>query len=169
MSAATPVKRVVTLGYLVRDGALLMLRRPRPPNEGLWSPPGGKVEADESPEECLRREWAEETGLTPGRLELTGILSQYAPGHYDVVMFLFRVRGATGDLKEGDGGPLEWVPVAEIFDRPCPEADRRFTAWVLDDTLRFFRARFLQDEAGHVLDAVVYETIGLDPIRGQQA
>jgi 8-oxo-dGTP diphosphatase len=144
---------LVTLGYLVRDGRLLLLRRPRPPNEGRYSPPGGKTEAGESPEGCLRREFLEETGLTCGRMELAGVLTQVCPGHYDVVMFLFRILDATGELREGDGGPLEWVPLEEVWERPVPAADLLFGRKVLDPTVRFFRARFDQDPEGKVLEA----------------
>lgn len=144
---------LVTLGYLVRDGRLLLLRRPRPPNEGRYSPPGGKTEAGESPEGCLRREFLEETGLTCGTVELAGVLTQVCPEHYDVVMFLFRILDAHGELTEGDGGPLEWVPLDELWERFVPAADRLFGPKVLDPELRFFRAYFRQTPEGEVLEA----------------
>lgn len=152
-------KRGVTLGYLIRDGKVLLLERIREPNKGLWSPPGGKVEPCESPEECMRREYLEETGLTPGRMELAGYLTQFAAGSYDVLMFLFRILDATGEVVEGDGGPLAWAPVEDLATWPMPRADRLFTPKVLDPALRFFRARFEQTPEGEVLDATFYEEI----------
>lgn len=152
-------RKLVTLGYLVRDRRLLLLRRCRPPNQDLWSPPGGKAEAGESPESCLRREFREETGLEAGPMELGGILTQVCPGHYDVVMFLFRILEAHGELREGDGGPLEWVPLDEVFTRPVPEADTLFAPRVLDPAMRLFRARFLQSPEGRVLEACWHELV----------
>ncbi len=48
---------------VVRDGKLLMGRRTSQHGHGTWSPPGGKMEPGETPEETARRELVEETGL----------------------------------------------------------------------------------------------------------
>ncbi len=150
---------VVTLGYLVQDGKLLLLHRPRPPNADKWSPPGGKTEQGESPEQCLRREFQEETGLVCGTVTLAGILTQFCPDAYDVLMFLFRIHDVTGTLKEGDGGPLKWVPLGEVFKLPVPEADHLFGAKVLNPKVQFFRAHFLQSPEGKVLDPQWHEVL----------
>lgn len=46
--------------FIVHDGKTLLLRHRR---LGRWMPPGGHVDADETPEETARRECLEETGL----------------------------------------------------------------------------------------------------------
>ena len=56
-------------------GEHLLLLRAKPPNLGVWSPIGGKLETalGESPFECAVREVAEETGetiATPGALTI---------------------------------------------------------------------------------------------------
>ena len=60
----TPVVRCV--GGIVHDarGRLLLIRRGRDPHRGLWSVPGGRIEAGESPEQAVEREVREETGLS---------------------------------------------------------------------------------------------------------
>ena len=56
----------VAVGVLLRaDGAFLLTSRPEGKvYAGYWEFPGGKLEADESVEQALRRELQEEIGLT---------------------------------------------------------------------------------------------------------
>jgi 8-oxo-dGTP diphosphatase len=59
------------VGAVIHDptGRLLLIQRGHDPHRGLWSLPGGRIEAGESPEEAVVREVREETGLevVPGR------------------------------------------------------------------------------------------------------
>jgi ADP-ribose pyrophosphatase YjhB (NUDIX family)/N-acetylglutamate synthase-like GNAT family acetyltransferase len=47
---------------VVENGRLLLVRRANPPEAGLWSLPGGRVEPDEEPAATAARETLEETG-----------------------------------------------------------------------------------------------------------
>jgi 8-oxo-dGTP diphosphatase len=50
-------------GIVISDGQLLLMERWRP-GMHYFSIPGGGIEPGETPEECVRREILEETGLT---------------------------------------------------------------------------------------------------------
>ena len=55
-----------TLCYIEKDNKYLMLHRTKKENDenhDKWIGVGGKFEADESPEDCMRREVLEETGF----------------------------------------------------------------------------------------------------------
>tara|TARA_B100001093_G_scaffold372455_1_gene357396 strand:+ start:2207 stop:2713 length:507 start_codon:yes stop_codon:yes gene_type:complete len=72
---------------------LLLLKRIKAPNKGLWSPPGGKLimKMGESPVECAMREAKEETGLLldESDLDVFGYVSERGyegTGHW--LMFL---------------------------------------------------------------------------------
>ena len=63
---------------IIRDGRVLVARRARGPAYGIWTMPGGVVEAGETLAEALIREIAEETGMTVEPVALAG--------HREVVM-----------------------------------------------------------------------------------
>lgn len=48
---------------IVRQHDVLLIQRNRPPSEGLWTLPGGRLEAGETSEQCAMRELKEELGL----------------------------------------------------------------------------------------------------------
>jgi 8-oxo-dGTP diphosphatase len=57
---------VPAVGAVVVDpqGRILLVRRARPPAQGSWTLPGGKVERGETAEAAIVREVHEETGLS---------------------------------------------------------------------------------------------------------
>jgi 8-oxo-dGTP diphosphatase len=58
---------------IIRDGKVLIVRRPpRPPAGGLYTLPGGVVEVGETLTEAVRREIREETALTIEPVALAG-------------------------------------------------------------------------------------------------
>ena len=63
---------------IIRDGRVLLARRARGPALGVWTLPGGVVEAGETLTEALVREVAEETGM---RIEPVALA-----GHREVVV-----------------------------------------------------------------------------------
>ncbi|UOQ95280.1 NUDIX domain-containing protein [Halobacillus shinanisalinarum] len=52
-----------TIAFITKGDSLLMLNRNKASNQGLWNGVGGKMEAGESPNECIVREVKEEAGL----------------------------------------------------------------------------------------------------------
>ena len=72
-----------TLCYVEKDGRYLMLyrnKKPHDPNAGKWVGIGGHMEEGESPEDCLKREAYEETGLVLEQMEPRGLLPLYRTG-----------------------------------------------------------------------------------------
>jgi ADP-ribose pyrophosphatase YjhB (NUDIX family) len=57
---------------IIRDGKVLIVRRARPPAYGVFTLPGGVVEAGETLHEAIVREVREETGLVIEPLALAG-------------------------------------------------------------------------------------------------
>ena len=76
------------------QGEQLLLLRKKAPNQGAWSPIGGKLESatGESPFECAVRETAEETGhvITAADLHLFAMIAEKSyEGSAHWLMFLF--------------------------------------------------------------------------------
>lgn len=70
----------LTAGVVAVDVAqrVLLILRGEEPRRGMWGLPAGFMEADETAEECARRECLEETGL---RVALDGLYGVYSYHH----------------------------------------------------------------------------------------
>jgi ADP-ribose pyrophosphatase YjhB (NUDIX family) len=92
----------------VLDGKLALIRRALEPGRGLWSFPCGWVEADETVEECARRETLEECGLHIELGDLLGIYSYPAGSPLGpavgagIIVISFAARAASAELVPGD-------------------------------------------------------------------
>ena len=120
---------MTTLCYIEKDGAYLMLHRVKKQNDengGKWIGVGGHFEAGESPEDCMKREVYEETGLVPCEWSYRGIVTFVSDEFGTEYMHLFTVSRFEGALRECDEGVLEWVPVPLVNTLPAWEGDRIF-------------------------------------------
>ena len=139
-----------TLVYARRGDDVLVMRRNKAPNLGLWIAPGGKVELGESPYETARREMLEETGLAVEDLQMRGFCTEVSPSpDWHWLLFIFVTRTFSGelrpDLREGE---LAWLSVESYLnDVPIPQADAIFAPRVLEMEDGLFQAKFVYDDA----------------------
>jgi 8-oxo-dGTP diphosphatase len=104
-------------GGIVLDdaGRLLLIRRGRPPSQGLWTIPGGRCEPGETAPEACVREVAEETGLIVDVLRFAGHVERDGPdgSAYGIDDFVCTVTG--GSLRAGDDADdARWVRRHEL-------------------------------------------------------
>ncbi|MDQ6959851.1 MAG: (deoxy)nucleoside triphosphate pyrophosphohydrolase [Mariprofundaceae bacterium] len=105
------------------NGELLLLKRPDDVHCGsLWSFPGGKVEAGETPLDAAKRELAEETALTGKNWRLLGEY-QYTYPDRTLHFHLFGCDGLDSDTLNSTEAHA-WVPVDKLGGYPMPEANQ---------------------------------------------
>ena len=119
-----------TLCYVTRGDEVLMLHRIKKKNDlnqDKWIGIGGKVEGDETPDECLLREAWEETGLKLTSWKCRGVVTFLTNGQWEgEFMYLFTADGFEGELKECDEGQLQWVSRDFLNQLPKWEGDKIF-------------------------------------------
>ena len=97
------------------QGRLLMIKRGHEPGAGLWSIPGGRIEAGETDAEALVREMLEETNLVVrvgrllGRVQRPGLDGAVV----DISDYAATVIGGT--LRAGDdAAEARWVAAGDL-------------------------------------------------------
>jgi 8-oxo-dGTP diphosphatase len=115
------VLRPATYGIITRDDSILLCRLSQETMfPGYWTLPGGGLEFGEHPEEALKREIYEETGLTATHWDFLQIQSEvedYRGRTFHVLRFFYRVNDFSGNLRIEVGGSTdlcEWVQCADL-------------------------------------------------------
>jgi len=118
-----PGHLVPCVGAVVHDaaGRLLLVRRGRPPAQGRWSLPGGRVGPGESDEAAVVRELREETGLAVSVGRLLGRVRRPA-GTTQYLIRDYACQLVAGELRAGDDAAAAcWADAALL--RRLPTTD----------------------------------------------
>ncbi len=111
----------VDVAVFANDGTgphILLIRRKKPPFEGLWALPGGFVDIEEDLETAARRELEEETGLRVGRLRQ---FRTYGDPHRDprgrVITIVYSAHHPMVPPQSGDdAADARWFPLDRLPD-----------------------------------------------------
>jgi 8-oxo-dGTP diphosphatase len=120
----------VTAAVIERGGKVLIARRKKGDRfEGRWEFPGGKIEAGESPEECLRRELREELGV---EIEAPEYLCSvpFKTSGISIELMAFRTSLLAGEVRCHDHDVVRWVEPEHLGDFDLTEPDRLVVATV---------------------------------------
>ena len=85
-----PDPKVAVVVVIISNNKVLLTRRVNIPQQGLWTFPGGFVDAGEDPERAAERECLEETGLNVKVSGLVDVLSgQEHPRGADILIIYY--------------------------------------------------------------------------------
>ena len=118
------IMQTVIAAVMEKDGKILIAQRRRGDAlENKWELPGGKVEAGESPEECLRRELREEFNIEAEIGEFVGS-SEYDYRHMSIRLMAYRAHHVSGEFTLLDHEAIQWVLPLDLKNYEFSEADR---------------------------------------------
>jgi mutator protein MutT len=118
---------VVAAAVIEDQGRFFVTRRQKGVHlEGFWEFPGGKCEANESLEDCLRRELKEELGVdaTIGE-EVFTVTHDYPDRSVELHFLSCALRRSPVPLL---GQEMRWVASADLGSLSFPPADERLIA-----------------------------------------
>lgn len=121
----------VGVGVLLTDaGRVLLVQRTVPPGKGLWSLPGGFLDAGEDPRATAAREVLEETGL---RVSVGRVLDVFyngtGPGASIFLLYEAEYRG--GEPVAGDdAGNAAFFPRADLPDLAFASTAAAVRGWM---------------------------------------
>jgi len=116
----------VAAAIIFNQNLILIARRSNGKHlAGYWEFPGGKIEADESPEACLIREIKEELGIT---IKVNSFLTENIHHYAEKTILLkaYHCSFTGGQIQLNDHDQIAWVLPEQLKDYVLAPADIPF-------------------------------------------
>lgn len=114
---------IVAAAILIKNKKILIAKRRKNDFSGnKWEFPGGKIEKNESPQECLRRELKEEFGITT-KIGNFFYLSKHNYSFYSIKMLTYFAALEQGEIELKEHEDIKWVTQKELTKFEMPEVD----------------------------------------------
>ena len=113
----------VTAAIIENDGKFLIAKRKKGKHlENKWEFPGGKIEKQETPEECLARELKEEFGIIA---EVGSFVAEspFQYGDRKIRLLGYRAKYISGEFRLNAHDEIKWVAANEFSGFDFAEAD----------------------------------------------
>ena len=126
---------VSALVLVDQDGRVLICERPKGKfMEGFWEFPGGKLEANELPDDCIIREVKEELGVDLSNSCFSPLtFTTFDYEEFSVIIFLYLSREWEGFIKPKENQNLKWVRPNQLFEINMLPADAPLISFVRDN------------------------------------
>jgi len=148
-----------TVCYLRKNGMTLFIdyrNFPHPLHQGYFSPPGGKLEIEETKEQAVIREVLEETHIKINSLIYRGKvlfsnekrLFGGKPAKNSYLVHYFDSLDFDDNLAQATEGALAWTLEEEINNLPMRKGDRQIWKWL--KIYKEIEAEIVEDEKGSI-------------------
>lgn len=108
-------RRIAADIIIIKDNKILLVKRGYEPFKGMWALPGGKLEDNESIEQCAIREVKEEINVDIVIKKLVGIYSDPNRDPRKIVAVAFLCDIKKGEIKAGDDvTEAKWFDLYEV-------------------------------------------------------
>ena len=109
------------------DKILITSREHKDDFSNCWEFPGGKIEKNETPEECLIRELKEEINIDVSNKCIAPIgFSSHEYEMFHIVLMLYVTRKWEGKLQANEKNSFKWVSYGELKKYKMPKANTNF-------------------------------------------
>jgi ADP-ribose pyrophosphatase len=126
-----PDRPQLAVGAIVmRNNKVLLVKRGRPPGEGLWAVPGGRVRLGETLKEAVEREVREETRLIVRAGNPVYAFDLIERDEEDRIQYHYVVVDLLADYIKGQPSPdddaleARWVSLEALRDLPASRTTR---------------------------------------------
>jgi len=117
--------RVTAAILMINDKVLIARRRADDKQAGKWEFPGGKIEDNETPQECLRREMKEEFGIDVAVGKFFGE-STYDYESEIIKLLAYHAVWKGGEFALNAHAAIRWVALNHLPEYEFAPADKPF-------------------------------------------
>lgn len=106
----------VAAGIIYDSSGRILIARRKPEKSigGKWEFPGGKIEAGETPEVCLKRELVEELGINVNTIT-PFMVTKHNYGDFQILLIVFECMIVSNDIiSMNDHDRITWVTKNEL-------------------------------------------------------
>ncbi len=122
--------RVGVGAVVFRDNKVLLVKRGRPPSQGLWSIPGGRLELGETLQQAAEREILEETGVVIKATKPIYTFDIVERDSSGAIQFHYVIIDLTAEYISGepvardDAEDARWLCADDLLNLPVSEKTR---------------------------------------------
>ena len=99
---------------MIKEGRILLVGQYRLlVNQLSWEIPGGKIDDDETPKECLKRELMEELNI---ETEIGDFIcsNTHDYGDFKIDLHLYKVKSFSGNIIKSEHEDIKWISKEEF-------------------------------------------------------